>query len=251
VKYLNKTKLTNICVMPAMKRSGYNKGRKTAISRFMSKTRTPSKLAMVRRRVLAKRKSFKLNTHSFSRFSAANTLDMTGTEQPLSFEFSLSSLYSYSEFTTLFDKYRLDKAVVYIQMINNPNSIIRTNLDPATASPWQNNNFYPKMWYISDHDDSSTTTIAAIKERVGVKCCVMKPNVVKRIVVKPACAVQLYRTATTTGYGPKYGQFIDMAQADVPHYGLKCVFDPLGLDPNGTFQFRYEWKLYFTCKDVQ
>jgi len=198
-----------------------------------------------------KTKNFRLNTHSFSRFTAAQTLDMTGTEQPLSFEFSFDQLLTYSEFTSLFDKYRLDKVVVYIQMINNPDSIIRTNLDPTSSSPWQNSNWYPKLWYINDHDDSSTTTIAAIKERVGVKCCVLKPNMVKKITVKPAVAVQVYRTATTTGYGPKWGQFIDMANVNVPHYGLKTVIDPLGLDPNGTFSFRYECRYYFTCKDVQ
>lgn len=210
----------------------------------------------VRAAAQTRRKAFTLNTHRFSRFSAAYTVEMTGTEQPLSFEFALSNLYSYSEFTSLFDKYRLDRAVVYIQLVNNPNTSLVTNVTGGTnvnaATSYVNsNNFYPKMWYIADHDDSATTTIAAIKERVGVKCCVLKPNVVKKISIKPACSVQLYRTTTTTGYGPKYGQFIDMAQADVPHYGLKCVFDPLGLDPQGTYSFRYEWKLYFTCKDVQ
>jgi len=203
---------------------------------------------MVRRR---KTKNFRLNTHSFSRFSAAQTLDMTGTEQPLSFEFSLDQIYSYSEFTTLFDKYRLDKIDVYIQMITNPDASAVTNRPIASQADYNRSNFYPKMWYINDHDDSSTTTIAALKERVGVKCCVLKPNVVKKITVRPACAVQIYRTATTTGYGPKWGQFIDMSAVNVPHYGLKTVFDPLGIDPDGTFSFRYECKYYFTCKDVQ
>jgi len=204
-----------------------------------------------RSKAARRRKGFSLNTHSFSRFSAANTVDMTGTEQPLSFEFSLNSIYSYSEFTTLFDKYKLTKAIVYIQMITNPDADAITNRPIASQADYNRCNFYPKMWYIADHDDSATTTIAAIKERVGVKCCVMRPNMVKKIAVSPACAVQLYRTATTTGYGPKYGQYIDMAATDVPHYGLKCVFDPLGIDPDSTFSFRYEWKLYFTCKDVQ
>jgi len=205
---------------------------------------TRSKLSTVTRRRNTKR----LGTHSFSRYGAAQTVELTGTEQPLSFEFTLADIYSYSEFTTLFDKYKLTRAVVMIQMINNPNS----TWPPNTSGGVNNNtNFYPKMWYITDHDDSATTTIAAIKERVGVKCCVMKPNVIKKISVKPACAVQIYRTATTTGYGPRFNQYIDMTATNVPHYGLKCVFDPLGLDPGQTFSFRYEWKLYFTCKDVQ
>lgn len=205
---------------------------------------TRSKLSTITRRRNAKR----LNTHCFSRFGAAFTLDMTGTEQPLSFEFKLSDLYTYSEFTSLFDKYKLTRAIVMIQMISNPNATWQTNTGGGVNNT---NNFYPRMWYIADHDDSATTTIAAIKERVGVKSCVMQPNKIKKISVKPACAVQLYRTATTTGYGPKFNQYIDMAQSDVPHYGLKCVFDPMGLDPAGTYSFRYEWKLYFTCKDVQ
>lgn len=203
-----------------------------------------------KRKVLRRRgatRGFSLNTHRFSRFGAASTLEMTGTEQALSFEFKLSDLYTYSEFTSLFDKYRLDRAVVYIQMINNPNAAATTNVTNQTNP----NNWFPRMWYIADHDDSNTTSIAALKERVGVRSCVMKPNVIKKISIKPACAVQLYKTATTTGYGPRYGQFIDMANYDVPHYGLKTVFDTMGVDPLGTFSFRYEWKLYFTCKDVQ
>jgi len=231
--------------MPKRSRS-VSKSRKSVVSKRFARSTGRYKRTVFRRR--GSTRGFSLNTHSFSRFSAAATVDMTGTEQPLSFEFALNSLYSYSEFTTLFDKYRLDKAIVYIQMINNPNS----TWPPNTSGGVNNNtNFYPKMWYINDHDDSSTTTIAAIKERVGVKCCVMKPNVVKKITIKPACAVQLYKTAVASGYGPKYGQYIDMANSEVPHYGLKCVFDPLGLDPGQTFSFRYEWKLFFTCKDVQ
>lgn len=233
--------------MPKRARS-VSKARKSAVSKRFAASRLVRPMRTVyQRRGSYRPRGFSLNTHHFSRFSAANTLDMTGTEQPLSFEFKLSDLYTYSEFTSLFDKYRLDKAVVYIQMISNPDAAMNTNV----TNTYNSNNWYPKMWYINDHDDSATTSVAAIKERVGVKCCVMRPNKVKKIVVKPACAVQLYRTATTTGYGPKYGQFIDMANSDVPHYGLKTVFDTLGIDPAGTYSFRYEWKLYFTCKDVQ
>ena len=238
-----KRAITNIPTRRAAKRMRMAK-------RFLASRANLS--TMVRRR---KTKNFRLNTHSFTRFTAAQ-LDMTGTEQPLSFEFSLDQIYSYSEFTTLFDKYRLDKVDVYIQMITNPDAQLVTNVTAGTnvnaATAYINsNNWYPKMWYINDHDDSATTTIAAIKERVGVKCCVLKPNVVKKITVKPAVAVQIYRTATTTGYGPKWGQYIDMSNTNVPHYGLKTVIDPLGLDPSGTFSFRYECKYYFTCKDVQ
>lgn len=222
---------------------------RSAVLRRFKRARSVGRVVSKRGRMTYSkvRKNFSLNTHRFSRFTAAQTLDCTGTEQPLSFEFMFNQMYTYSEFTSLFDKYRLDKAVVYIQMINNPDGSMNTNV----SNTYNAQNWYPKLWYISDHDDSNTTTIAAIKERVGVKCCVLKPNVVKKITVKPACAVQIYKTSVAAGYGPRWGQFIDMANPDVPHYGLKTVVDLLGLDPVGTYSFRYEYKLFFTCKDVQ
>jgi hypothetical protein len=189
----------------AAKRSGVTKHFKRACTSAGAKRRM--------------RKSFSLNVHRFSRFSTAGTINMTGTEQPLSFSFALSDILKASEFTTLFDKYHLDKAVVFIQMINNPNAYYKPN--EIASNP---NNFYPKMWYIRDHDDSSTTTIAALKERVSVKCVVMQPDKVVKICVKPEVAMQVYKTLTTTGYAPKYGQFIDMTYNTVPHYGLKTVF---------------------------
>ena len=82
---------------------------------------------------------------------------------------------------------------------------------------------------------------------------ILKPNRYIKIAIKPAVAGQVYRTATATGYSPKWNTWIDMNQNDVLHYGLKYVVDTSGLDPNDTqpFKLEIERTYYFKCKDVR
>jgi len=114
-------------------------------------------------------------------------------------------------------------------------------------------NWYPKLWYCADYDDNTAETLSELKERAKTKCVVLRPNKIIKIVVKPAVTVQTYRTATSTGYAPTWNQWIDMANRDVPHYGLKFVVDCCGQDPLDTYPFKLEIdrQYYFTCKDVR
>lgn len=199
------------------------------------------------------RKGFSLNTHSFSRFTAASTSLVDGTELDVGYEFKFSDMVAFSEFSNLFDRYKIDSVVQTFQLVNNPSSAYKLNESNPLAAAANVSNFYPKMWYIHDYDDSTAESIGTLKERVGVKCRILQPNKVIKITTKPAIAIQTYRTATTTGYGPKWGQYIDMNTTDVPHYGLKVAFDTNAIDPVDTqpFRIRVETKYYFTCKDVR
>jgi len=184
--------------------------------------------------------------YTFTRISGATTYACNDVTSAISFEFKLSDMPAYTEFTALFDKYRIDKAEVNFQLINNPNGPATLNGNTVTNAC----NFFPKLYYCRDYDDSSTVTLTQIKERSGTKMVVLEPNKIVRIKLKPAVAVQLYKTSTTTGYSPKWGAFVDAAQPDVPHYGLKTVIDFLQLDPIQTYNVITEYKLWFTCKDV-
>jgi len=137
------------------------------------------------------------------------------------------------------------------QLVNNPSAT--GSLNNVVPGSYNLANYYPKMWYIADHDDSTAESIGTMKERVGVKCRILQPNKTIKIVVKPAVAAMVYKTSTVTGYGPKWGQWIDMTHYTVPHYGLKVAFDTNALDPTDTqpFRVRVEKKYYFTCKDVR
>lgn len=194
-----------------------------------------------------------LNTHRFSRYTSAATLEVTSTTQTDERQFKFEDLLGYSEFTALFDSYRIDKVVMMIQLVSNPDAFGPTN----TSTPGQNAtaNFYPKWWYIRDYDGGGADSLAAIKERQGVKCFVLRPNVIKRIVIRPKVLIQAYYSSVSAGYLQQKGKsmFVDMANTAVPHYGLNSVVDCNGIDPVDTYPFkiRYEFKFFFTCKDVR
>jgi len=192
-----------------------------------------------------------LSKHSYSRYSSAVTLDVTSTTLADERQFKFDDITGYSEFTSLYDSYKLTKVVMMIQLITNPDSTWALNTNSGAN---QQSNWFPRWWYVRD-GDGGTDTLATIKERSGVKCFVLRPNKIHRIVIKPKVLVQAYAGSTSTGYLVKQSKslFIDMANTAVPHYGLSSVIDTMGQDPSDTYPFkiRVEFKYFFTCKDVR
>ncbi len=112
-------------------------------------------------------------------------------------------------------------------------------------------NWYPKLWYTEDFDSGASETLNSIKERQGVKCCILRPNSWFNITVTPKVLVQTYQTLTTTGYGPK-SMYLNCANTDIPHYGLKDVWDLSNIVPAvAPFRVNIETNFYFTCKNAR
>jgi len=176
------------------------------------------------------------------------TTTTTNTSEPLTYSWSLTDVLSYAEFTAMFDQYKIVAVDFKIQMITAPEAGNITNSTAATNSV----NWYPKFWYIRDYDGGGSDTLSQIKERVGVKFFVMRPNKEYNIRVKPKVLLQTYKTLTSTGYSPK-SCWIDCVDNNVPHYGLNCVIDCLGLDPTDAtgFRFRIEPKFHLAFKGVR
>jgi len=189
-------------------------------------------------------------THAFSRYATDSiTKQCTGVTQPWAEEFMFDKIAGYTEFSALFDQYMITKVTMNIQLMNNPDA--GRNFSDGSVN--NTSTWFPKLWWIRDYDGGGSDTLLAIKERQGVACCVLKPNVIKRIVIRPMCTIQTYRTATTTGYAPKR-LFIDLAAGmDVPHYGLNLVIDTLNTDPADTqpYNVRIDYKYEFSCKGVR
>jgi len=185
--------------------------------------------------------------HRYSRYGLASTITCTNIEDSTSYSFAMNDVINSAEFSSLYDRYRLDKVIVKLQLISNPTAIYTTNAGGTVNS----SNWFPKVWSVSDHDDSNAETVAQLKERSGVKCKVLEPNKTLTYSVNPAISAMMYKTSTTTGYGPKWGQWIDFQDIGVPHYGLKLAVDMQGIDPGGNFTINVEKKFYFTCKDVR
>lgn len=193
------------------------------------------------------------NMHSFRRYCDALPVDITAAQYNLGLLFKLDDVKGVADFADLYDRYKLTTCVLRFKLVTNPDAAMPLN-SQVTATPWGNpTNWFPKLWYCPDYDDNTAETLNELKERAKTKCVVLRPNKIVKIVVKPAVTVQTYRTATSTGYAPTWNQWIDMANRDVPHYGLKFVVDCCGIAPTATLPFKLEIdrQYYFTCKDVR
>lgn len=190
------------------------------------------------------------NVHSFRRYTDALPVDITGTTYQLGMVFKLDDVKGAADFSDLYDRFMLTCVVLRFKLVSNPYNAINLANNPAVNN---HANWFPKLWYCPDYDDNASETLAQLKERSQTKCKVLRPNSIVTVVVRPAVTVQTYRTATTTGYAPKWKQWIDMANQDVPHYGLKFVVDACGIDPNDTYPLKLEIdrQYFFKCKDVR
>lgn len=235
-----------------MKRKAYTTPQ---IVRAKRPKRPTKRSRMSRSRFRGRKSTFSkaISQHVYSRY-ATTPLDVSldTFEYDYAHTFRLNLVKAYSEFTSLYDRYRITCVQLQITLITNPDATLTATSDPASAVPWNTTNWYPKFWYCRDYDDQGPITITEMRERSGVKNFVLRPNKEYKINVRPAILNQTYRTEFSAGYSPHWKQWIDMAQPDVPHYGLKWCLDTQGLDPLNTmpFKIRIEQKYFFTCKDV-
>lgn len=202
----------------------------------------------VRQRTYMSRLGNRMNVHRFCRWTLPVTNTFTTVTSESAFVITFDNLINKDDFTTLYDRYRIDYVQIRAQLVNNPNaiSVLNTAGGNATAS-----NFYPKLWWCPDYDDGVQETLDELKQRAKTKCIVLQPNKIYKFGFKPAILAQTYRTAVSTGYTPMWKQWVDMAQTNVPHYGIKYVIDALNIDPVGEFKVIFDFKVYFTCKDVR
>lgn len=161
---------------------------------------------------------------------AANTGDTLR-----AFAFTLDSSPNYSEFTNLFDSYRILEAVV--SFIPLQNMAVGSS---GTAS-------YPGiLGTVIDYDDANLpANIQQLQQYESYqRVAAYRPTT---RVIKPKCANALYGGSTFTSYGNKYGQWIDTNSPSVPHYGLKCIITLAGytastniyeVEAQVTYQFR-------------
>lgn len=130
--------------------------------------------------------------------------------------FGVSAIPQIAEFTALFDQYRIRGVIAKFRLVQPPEA---TN----TAATSQ---FYPDIYVTVDHDDAATpTTVDQILQYGKCKRGILRPNRYFTYRFFPTAALQLYRSATTTAYAPaKNSMWMDLAQTDMPYYGLKgCV----------------------------
>lgn len=128
------------------------------------------------------------------------------------FTFQLNQLTSYTDFTGLFDEYRIcAMKMTFIPRITgmdgNPTSTIIS---------------LPTMVSVLDYDDANTTTFAQCLQYQTMK---MTRGCQKHSrYFKPKLPGAVFSGGAAVAGHPTRG-WIDLAQPAVPHYGLKIAFD--------------------------
>lgn len=157
--------------------------------------------------------------------------------------FSLNALPNSSEFTSLFDQYKIMKVKLrFIPFGDNVNLPISTMTGTSSLmSPGG-----PLITAI-DYDDTTAPTSAAdlLQYQASRVTPVPKPL---SMTIRPKFAAEIYRSGLATGYGARSG-WLDTANADVPHYGIKYWMNsPSALSSSFTYQVWAE--VYLALKGV-
>lgn len=226
-----------------------------------TKRRAPLPLASrrtVRRPPKAKiYKPLALREHSFVERTAPAlvTVANEGVASGFYRYYELDQLLQAANYKNIFEFYRIDKVVCEVRYKGASTPAYTTV--PATSSGTQasyameiNNEICPVVYYKVDHNDVASDSLNTLKESMRTKEIQLtndKPSCT--IVLKPAIQAEAYKTALSTAYTPKWGQWLSTADSNVPHYGLKLfVVAGFGNNPTmGTVEITH--KVYFTCKN--
>lgn len=152
-----------------------------------------------------------------------------------SYSFSLGQLPQVSEFTNLFDRYK----ITHVQL----RFFLKIDPSAQTAA----NASFPKLYFVKDYNDTSTpSNLDELRQHNKCQVRVLNPNRPIIVNIKPAVLSETYRGVATTTYSPKWRQWVDCTHTDVPHYGLKWGIDDF---TNTNYKLDIEGKMWFACKD--
>lgn len=208
------------------------------------------KMGIKKRVALVKKANLGADVHYFSRWVRAvdtTTLSTALTEVSHSYLFRLSDVDNVSDFTNLFDNYRIIGVKLTFRLMTNPDSSNFLNSTVFT----QGANFYPKLWWSFDNDDGTSLSVAQIRERNNAKCRVLYPNKMLKIYVKyPRPADEIQGNTGTAFVASSKGiwlRTINANEVDTPHFGLKVALDKMGLAGN-TMTVGVDREYFFAMK---
>lgn len=173
------------------------------------------------------------------------------TEEPLTttlfgaMDFKLNQLPDYSDFTYLFDRYRINAVAVKFYF----SGVAGADTTGGAAAPTVS------MWIAKDYDDIATGGLSIDTLRQYQNCKLHNVTQGRPVTVKlrPAVASMMYKSDVATGYGPKWKQWVDCTYADVPHFGLKYAinFNSSNVNKWATWpQIMREVTYYLSFKNV-
>lgn len=163
--------------------------------------------------------------------------------------FSLSQCLQVAHYQALFEYYKINKVVVEFRYKGAETPAYTTINGTGTTNNEIINEINPVLYFKVDHNDVNADTLAVMKESLRTREHQLsnnKPNFT--ITLKPAVQAEAYKTAISTAYRPKWGQWLSTLDDTVPHYGLK-VYAVAGAGNAPTMgKIEVQTKIYFSAK---
>lgn len=186
---------------------------------------------LYRRKIMRRPMTKRRPIHTFKRTIVADAISVAPGGATGGLTWKLDDLDNYTEFTNLFDQYRLIAVKCEFRTGFTDN--------PITASTV----FMPEMYSAIDRNDATApANVAEIVQYETLKR--------KRLTspMKRYFRLNTLQELTDSAVGVKFNQWIDTATPDVEHYGLKYIIDPInGAD---TYSVIPTYTLYFQCRSV-
>lgn len=173
------------------------------------------------------------------------------------YTFSLDQLPNYTEFTNLFDQYRINKVVLkLIPQYNQSTFNVGHANNTATSGQLSGRN--PRFMIVNDYDDDTApVNMDTLRQYANVKVYPVMNNKLIKHTITPATQMMAYETIGTTGYIPKFKQWINCSDSNVPHYAIKWgIEDTSAINntaaslANAQVYFRVEASIYLSFKGV-
>lgn len=146
----------------------------------------------------------------------------------------ISGLVSSSDFTNLYDQYRINKLVLKFYL----------KVDPSAQAAGSAS--IPRLYMYRDRDDDNIPgSLDEMRENSTVR---VKPMTLYRPVVVtcvPNCLNTVYSSAVASNYQPKFKQWLDIARPGTQHYAYKFAIDNL---TNINYRVEVEGTVYFSCR---
>lgn len=232
---------------------------RSRISGYLARVRFAGKAARMKSRSVSRvaRRSrgrragrlLKYNVHSYKRMCTPTTIDTSAsaTSYDSSLVFSLDQVRGNSELTALYDQYMLTGVKVMFQLVTNPDSGTVTNSSTSANAT----NFFPKLFYVRDYDNTTVETPNELRERNNTKTRVLEPNKIVSVFLRPAVRNNIHLDGITPASSPIWKQWIDCSTTQVPHYGLKYSVENLGHNATQSYRLRIDYVYYLQFKNVR
>lgn len=153
---------------------------------------------------------------------------------------------NYTDYTGLFDDYKIDW--IEVQMLYNSNS--------SAVNSAVNLNL-PTVHMVKDYDDSDTSGLASMQQYDSYQVLQFgnssgSQNGMQVIRIKPRFQAVVQTLAGTAVGLDMSQQFLDCNQPQIPHYGLKFLYDNQNTGANAPVGFiTFYVKYHFKCRGTR